>query len=322
MSLPDFKEKQILVVKSDLGDRAFLRVDNDNIVFYKNGELKNKIPSFKIFVLFVIGDVAITGYLLRKLASYGASVVFMSRNLNAYSVINAFGEGNYILRNIQYKLGNLKELEMAKHLVKNKIYNQKLLLKYKAGVDLSLSKSKKELDEKIDPIFNEKELLGVEGNFSKDFFQVFFKENGINWHKRAPRSKYDEYNLLLDMGYTFLFNFIDSILKIYGFDTYKGFYHKLFFQRKSLSCDIMEPFRCIIDKQIVKSFNLGQIDKDDFGVSNGRYFLKIDKQEKYIKIFIEAILKHKEDIFVYIKDFYRYLMSDDKTFPEFYLKLK
>ena len=57
------------------------------------------------------------------------------------------------------------------------------------------------------------------------------------------------------------FNCMDSLLRLYGFDTYKGFYHKLFFQRKSLACDVMEPFRCVIDKQILKAFNLGQIDE-------------------------------------------------------------
>ena len=52
----------------------------------------------------------------------------------------------------------------------------------------------------------------------------------------------------MDIGYTYLFNFIDALLRLYGFDTYLGFYHKEFYQRKSLVCDVVEPFRCIIDK--------------------------------------------------------------------------
>ena len=89
-----------------------------------------------------------------------------------------------------------------------------------------------------------------------------------------PGVKPDATNLLLDMGYTFLFNFIDALLLLFGFDSYKGCYHKLFFQRKSLSCDVVEPFRCIIEKQILKSYHLKQINKDDFFIEQWKYALK------------------------------------------------
>jgi CRISPR-associated protein Cas1 len=63
-------------------------------------------------------------------------------------------------------------------------------------------------------------------------------------------------------------------LRLYGFDVYKGFYHKLFFNRKSLASDIMEPFRCVIDKALLKAFNLKQINEKDFKIVDGRYVLE------------------------------------------------
>ena len=77
----------------------------------------------------------------------------------------------------------------------------------------------------------------------------------------------------MDIGYTQIFNFIDSILRLYGFDTYKGVYHKLFFARKSLACDIEEPFRSIIDKALLKAHNLNQINPDDFVFEKGGFKL-------------------------------------------------
>ena len=96
----------------------------------------------------------------------------------------------------------------------------------------------------------------------------------MDWIGRYPRTKIDKNNLLLDMGYTFLFHFLKALLLLYGFDIYEGFYHRRFYQRKSLVCDIEEPFRAIIDEAMRKSFNLGQIKDSDFGFANGQYFLK------------------------------------------------
>jgi CRISPR-associated protein Cas1 len=122
----------------------------------------------------------------------------------------------------------------------------------------------------------------------------------------------------MDIGYTILFNFVDALLNLYGFDTYKGAYHKLFFQRKSLSCDLVEPFRCVVDRQILKSFNLKQINEKDFYIEGGKYELDYDKSQKYAEIFMEAVMARKEEIYLFVQSFYRYYMDDKKyQFPDF-----
>mgnify|MGYP000692118735 CR=1 FL=1 len=159
-----------------------------------------------------------------------------------------------------------------------------------------------------------KSLLGIEGNYSRKYFQVYFKELG--WRRRAPRVKEDIPNLLLDIGYTYLFNFVDAVLRVYGFDTYKGVYHKLFFARKSLACDLMEPFRPIIDRKLRAAWNLGQIKKEDFKYWNRRYQLPWQVSNTYSKLFFETIMDEKEEIFLYIRDYYRYIMNpDENEFP-------
>ncbi len=136
---------------------------------------------------------------------------------------------------------------------------------------------------------------------------------------RKPRCKIDIYNLLFDIGYTYLFNFIEANLELYGFDTYYGFFHKLFYQRKSLVCDLMEPFRCIIDLRIRKSFSLKQINPQEFECRNGQYFVKREFYKKYSQLFLKEILLYKEDIFLYIQSYYRSFMKGRyvDTYPQF-----
>lgn len=132
--------------------------------------------------------------------------------------------------------------------------------------------------------------------------------------RRAPQTKEDIINLLLDIGYTYLFNFCDALLKLFGFDTYKGYYHKLFFQRKSLACDIMEPMRPLIDQQIIKSYHLGQIKNNDFVFKNGCFDFKygFKTSKKYSELFLKTITDRKEDIYNFILNFYRYIMNKER----------
>ena len=317
LTLPDFREKQILFIQAENGLENNIKFNNDNVVYSKDGKIINKMSCHKVFAIFIIGDLTISSVLIRNALQYGVSIFLLKKNLEVYATIGAKAEGNYLLRIKQYNLQN--ELFLSKQITKNKISNQLILLKNNKKISNEDYKiSKKDLFNKIDNAKDNNQLLGIEGSFAKNFFNLYFKE--LEWYRRMPRAKVDIYNVLMDMGYTFIFNYVDSLLRIYGFDTYKGFYHQLFFQRKSLTCDLVEPFRCIIDKQLLKSYNLKQINKKDFKYANGRYFLKYSESREYAKIFLEAIMKNKEEIFCYTRDFYRFILNDkndQKDFPIF-----
>jgi CRISPR-associated protein Cas1 len=315
LSLPDFREKQILFVSAGDIDVDKIKIANDNICLCKNGKIENQISCHKVFCVFIIGECSLTSVMIRNCKRYGVSVFLCNRNFLAYARIISTAEGNYLLREKQYSWNETSELEMAKKLVLNKIENQvELLLEQKMTKSPA---SLKDIKLKAAEAKKGKDLLGLEGSASKFFFQEYFSEMG--WKRRLPRAKTDVSNVLLDIGYTMLFNFIDGMAGIYGFDSYKGFYHRLFFQRKSLVCDLMEPFRCIIDKAIVKAYHLGQIDEDDFKERAGKRELGWNRQEKYLALFAQAILDHREEIYCYVRDFY-YCVMNDSDFPKFSLK--
>ena len=178
-------------------------------------------------------------------------MIFLNYNLKPYFSIIPNNKGNFLLREKQYK--NKNGFGIAKKIIFNKVSNQLSLMKslrYKTLKEKEHIRSMNNFLEKIPFALTNNELLGLEGNASKLFFETYFKNMGFIGRK--PRCKIDIYNLLFDIGYTYLFNFIEANLELYGFDTYYGVFHKLFYQRKSLVCDIIEPFRCIIDQRIRK----------------------------------------------------------------------
>jgi CRISPR-associated protein Cas1 len=315
LNINDFKEKQILVIENTEAG-ANLKFRKGNLVLSKKGKTINQLSCHKILAAFILGDSTITTGVIRQASSLGVSLFFMNKNFSLFGAIEAEAAGNYLLREKQYS--NKNDLLMAKEIVRNKAQNQLRLLKNAKKIN-NYKERKAIVSFKIEKTKDEKELLGIEGGFGREFFGAYFKELG--WYRRSPRTKEDVVNLLLDMGYTCLFNYIDCLLRLYGFDVYKGFYHKFFFKRKSLTCDLVEPFRCLIDRTIIRAYNLKIIQEKDFRFKNGAYFLPWKNQRKYSLLFFEEIMKHKMEIYDFILQYYRFVMNDGEyEFPKFKIK--
>lgn len=314
LSLSDFDSKKIIVIKNKGDIEENIKFHNSNLlVFDPISKKKSKIPCHMIFVVFIIGDFTITTRIMKHFKEMGISLFILNRSFKPMLEIVAVAEGNYILRKLQYDIDEATRFKYAKKIVKNKIENQaRLLEEYKQVLE---EVSTHEI--KLNMSTKNKTILGIEGYYSKVYFGKLFEK--YDWMRRAPTTREDINNFLLDIGYTFLFNFCDSCLRIFGFDTYVGFYHRLFFQRKSLACDVMEPFRVIIDKALIKAYRLKRIDKKDFKFRNGMFeFKSIEASYKYTGIFFQAINKYKNDIYQYVIDLYRHIGKPyENKFPEF-----
>lgn len=317
LTKPDFLKKQILFIDSDKNKK--IKFKNQNLILVdENKKIILQHSCYRIFMVFVYGECSITSVMIKNALKHSIPIVLLNYNLKTYFSIIPKDNGNFLLRKKQYAYE--KNLEIAKHIIKNKITNQRNLisqLRYKSKLESNSIKKIDKFLEGIDNVIDSEQLLGIEGSASKEFFSVYFRN--LDFKGRKPRCRSDIFNLLLDIGYHYLFNFIEANLVLYGFDTYCGFYHKFYFQRKSLVCDIVEPFRCIIDKRIRKSYSLKQINENDFYISNGQYSIKRDLNKKYSKIFLKEILKNKEEIFLYIQSYYRSFMKskEPNEFPFF-----
>lgn len=304
-----FKKKQIVYCFSSAGEQ--IRIKNDNVLIKdKNNMTKIQVSCYRIFAIFIIGDCSLSTYVVKYAKKFGFGIVLMTASFKMYEILGFKLEGNTLLEKKQH---NYKSMDIPKYIIENKINNQIRILKKTRNNCEEFKSIIKSINRYKASLFDEEknvhELMGVEGICAKLYFNELFRD--FDWQARRPRIKADYINSCLDIGYTILFNYIDALLRLYGFNTYVGFLHTLFYQRKSLVCDLVEPFRPIIDYQIRKSINLGQIKKSDFKKMNGKYVLKYEENKKYVKIFSECINLYNEDIFLYIQYFYRNLMKGE-----------
>lgn len=299
------------------GDR--LSFSNDNVVVTDSeGRVKHQSTCYRIFSLFIVGQTTLTSVLIDKSHRFGFPIYLMSPSFRTIDVIGHYTEGNTRLRELQY---GYDSLGIAKHLVANKIRNQKDTLDLQRTNDWQLRKCKAEL-ERLARSASSFEgdfrgLMGIEGTASRIYFEQNF--NNTEWNGRKPRVKCDPVNSVLDIGYTILFNYVDAMLGMYGFDRYRGVFHREFYLRKSLVCDLVEPFRPLIDWQVRKALNLGQIKPEHFNLSDGRYLLDIRHNKDYTRFLMEPLIQYREEIFRYFQSYYRSFMkgSPAEKFPVF-----
>ena len=318
LSLPDFKYKQTAIHISG-GSRERLRFKADNIVIEnEEGDIIFQHSCHRLFALFIIGETTLTTPAIHHAINFGFPIIIMNRNMKVIARINSGAEGNTLLRQKQYTLDENKKFDISKALIRLKINNQASLLTQLRHLSEKDRESRDALLEyDVDAADTPSDLLGIEGSASKKFFSSYFRP--LQWKRREPRCRQDINNLLLDIGYTYLFNFIEALLCIYGFDVYCGVYHTFFYQRKSLVCDLVEPFRCIIDRRLRKAHNLGQIDEKDFFIQDHKYELQWKSRQKYIRLFMKDIMEEKEHLFTFCRNYYRWFMKNSsiEEFPEY-----
>ncbi len=315
LTKPDFIKKKIVLIFANDGDK--LSFKNDNlIVTDKDSEVKLQQTCYSLFAIFLVGNTSITSGLIQRSKKFGFSIMLFSSSFKLYSSVNFALEGNTILRKKQYT--TTKSVAIANRIIINKIRNQREILKRLRNKDIAeaVDNLNVAITRLSDNDYQINEIMGLEGTTAKVYFNRLFKELG--WHGRQPRIKRDEINLFMDIGYTALFNYLEAVLNIYGFDIYKGNLHQEFYNRKSLVCDIIEPFRPIIDYKIRKMINLGQTKNYKYLIDHGRYNLTWKDSSDFLRNILKEIVNHQEQIFTYIQQYYRWFMKDQntETFPE------
>ena len=318
----DIEMRTIFVINCLKHNRS-LRVSKGELMLEElDAEKKKtltKFPFQKLQALFIVGHITITTPLIEKCKRYGVALVVMKPNLRPVFYWGDSAEANFLLRKRQFQL-EADDISIAKCIVRNKLINQKSALIKTRKKDAITLEAISQCDFALGALQEAEDynqLMGLEGTVAKSFFAAYFQNH--NWQGRHPRMKCDVMNVALDIGYTILFNFIECFVRMFGFDLYVGVYHRLWFKRKSLVCDLMEPFRCLIDHATLLAFNRKQFTANDFSLIKQEYRLKYEKCADYYRVYYDALIPRKMEMFKYIQQYYRCFMGckSVKEYPIF-----
>ena len=239
-------------------------------------------------------SVSISSYLLKEISDNKINIIFCDEKHNPFGELKSLYLSHNSSKKIenQIKWTNKHKDEIWSLIIKNKILNQALLLN-----SLSID-SYKLVMEYIEEIkIGDK--TNREGHAAKVYFNSLFGKSFV-------RHNADNVNYALNYGYAILLsNFNKEIISL-GYLTQLGIHHKNEYNEFNLSCDLMEPFRVIIDsyvydnidKDFDKDFKIGLINilNDKFKF-NGRYYTVKD----IIKLYTKNVLEGKYIEFKYEK---------------------
>ena len=180
-------------------------------------------------------SVSISAYLLKELADNKINIIFCDEKHNPFGeVVPYYSKHNtskMIKEQIKWKPSDKDKL--WSEIVRNKIMNQALLLKKIKSPKYKLVLSY------IDEIFDG-DKTNREGHAAKVYFNALFGNNFV-------RNSDDSINAALNYGYAILLSTINKEIINNGYLTQLGIHHKNEFNEFNLTCDLMEPFRIVID---------------------------------------------------------------------------
>lgn len=100
----------------------------------------------------------------------------------------------------------------------------------------------------------EGDITNREGHAAKVYFNALFG-------KEFTRGATDDINAALNYGYTVIMAMFSREITSSGYLTQLGIFHDNQFNHYNLACDIMEPFRILVDR-VVYSFGRGNFDRE------------------------------------------------------------
>ena len=180
-------------------------------------------------------SVSISAYLLKEIADAKINMIFCDEKHNPFGELSPYYSRHNSSKKIkeQIKWTNKYKDYLWMKIVKNKILNQSLMLNKIKNDKYDL------LNSYIDEVVSG-DKTNREGHAAKVYFNALFGKDFV-------RNNNDNINAALNYGYAILLSTINKEVIANGYITQLGIHHKNEFNEFNLSCDLMEPFRVIID---------------------------------------------------------------------------
>ncbi len=165
-------------------------------------------------------------------------------------------------------------LPLAREIVAARIHNQTQVLRQRArglpALDEPLA-ALKALDGRARDAKTYTELNGVEGSAASQFFRgvTLILPEDFAFKTRQRRPPPDPFNALLSLGYTLVYQRVDTVLRVAGLLPWQGFYHQGRGRHAALASDLMECFRHVVERQALSMCNRGELKPADFLVEHG-----------------------------------------------------
>jgi CRISPR-associated protein Cas1 len=300
-----------------------------------------KARLFELSQLVLLGNVQVSAQAIRELCARGIPVCWMTFGGWLSGFTDGLGHSNIELRRAQYRTAEDPgaALRLARRFVRNKVANCRTLLRrnHPDAPEATL-REMSTLSEATEAAPGLPELLGVEGNAARLYFEAFpalirstgGAEFGFDFTTRSRRPPRDPVNALLSFAYSLLAKDLAVTARAVGLDPFLGFFHQPRYGRPALALDLMEEFRPIIaDSVVLSAINTGVVTGSDFVRSSLGVAMKPDGRKRFMRAYERRIeeevthpvfgyrISYRRVLEVQCRLLARHLLGEIASYPEF-----
>lgn len=268
---------------------GYLVVRNENVTKIHLGEIST--------LLIESTAVSITTSLLAELTKKKIKVIFCDEKRNPSSeLVGYYGShdtSSKVRNQIQWSR-NSKDTVWTE-IVTEKIRKQKKLLEYQGKEESKL------LDSYLQEIkWNDE--TNREGHAAKVYFNALF---GLDFTRTTDCSV----NSALNYGYSIILSAFTREITANGYITQLGLFHDNMFNQFNLASDLMEPFRVLVDKEVL------EMKFEEFEVDERRRLVNILNREVVIDGKVQYV---NNAVKIYCKSVFDALNENDSSLIRFY----
>ena len=262
------------------------------------GEEVTKIVLSEISTILIESTaVSLTASLIAELAKRKIKVIFCDEKKNpSCELVNYYGShdtSNKVRKQITWKK-NTKEAVWTE-IVSEKIRKQKELLEL-------LGKEESDLLESYLKEIAWNDGTNREGHAAKVYFNALF---GLDFTRTTDCSV----NSALNYGYSIILSAFTREITANGYITQLGLFHDNMFNQFNLASDLMEPFRVLVDKEVL------EMKFEEFEVDEKRRLVNILNHEVVIDGKVQYV---NNAVKIYCKSVFDALNENDSSLIRFY----
>lgn len=252
-----------------------LQLKDNQIRVMRNREFVMNIPLFTVERVIIQGITHLSTNLMTWLMKENVDLVFLSKHGEFRGRLCGRFNSSVKLRSRQYRASENEgeRLTLARQFVRGKLKNQHhYLIRIQRR---TLAWDARQIDHAVDGALTLDQLRGVEGNFSRKYWQEFGEviKEPLKFTGRKKHPPPDPVNIMLSYLYTLLYSNVSAVIQAVGLDPYRGFLHDDRHSHLALASDLMEEFRTpVVDAVVVNVVNRGMITDSHF---------KKDENKKY-----------------------------------------
>lgn len=328
-------------------EMSYLYLDGENIVCKVDDEIRLRIPFENVENIVCFNYMGCSPALMGKCVEKCIPINFVSPQGKFLAKVCGETKGNVFLRVQQIDKFRENGLFLSKNTMAAKFSNTRQVIKRtlhdntELRDDDELQHVMDTLLSKTNDVFNAEtleEVIGIEGNCAKLYFSIFDQlitnpKTSFSFDYRSKRPPLDPVNAMLSFVYTLATNEYAAALETVGLDSYIGFCHSLHSGRVSLACDLVEEYRCMVERFVLTLINLRIITESDFETQisgavwlndSGRKKVLTKWQEKKRTDYMHPHLKQKIPfgLIPYIQSnlLAKYIRGDIEEYPCFLVR--